>query len=62
MFPAIISPKLFVEDTRNNDVSAQAQAAYAFGDYSQGLDRRLATPLSAQYNLPSTSRYLYLLQ
>ncbi|XP_068630099.1 E3 ubiquitin-protein ligase TRIM37-like isoform X2 [Battus philenor] len=62
--PGILNTALFLEDTRNNDVSSQS--GYGFGDYAP-LERRLQAHAHAHgqahvqhaldaYNLPSTSR------
>ncbi|CAH0692527.1 unnamed protein product [Chilo suppressalis] len=56
--PSILNTAMFAEDSRNNDVSSQAAAAYAYGDYST-LERRMPAhnnALDAYTNLPSTSR------
>lgn len=54
---------MYVDESRNNDVSSAAAGAFGYGDYPP-LERRLAAhnthnthALDAGYNLPSTSRW-----
>ncbi|XP_013190053.1 uncharacterized protein LOC106134519 isoform X2 [Amyelois transitella] len=68
--PGILNTGMFVEESRNNDVSSQpgvasvgsvggvggVGGAFAFGDFATPLDRRLQQHALDTYNLPSTSR------
>ncbi|XP_026742885.1 E3 ubiquitin-protein ligase TRIM37-like, partial [Trichoplusia ni] len=62
LYAGLLNTGMFVEESRNNDVSSAAAGAFGYGDYPP-LERRLqphqphAThALDAGYNLPSTSR------